>query len=132
MTRQARYVFIAGNAVIAALILALDLTLTLRQWVLDVPVALGALVLFISALKALLQPTDAQRWLRIGAFVLLTLGIAFTSASLLTLAFLSGVHGQLLRHGVDTLLFLLVASLPYLLVYPLVLLTWTASKDAAA
>ena len=132
MTKQARYVFIAGNAVIAALILALDLTLTLRQWVLDVPIAVGALLLFIGAIKALLQPADARRWLRIGAWILLILGVAFTSMSILTVAFLSGVHGQLLRHGVDTLLLLLVASLPYLLVYPLVLLTWTASKDTAA
>lgn len=132
MTKQARYAFIAGHAVIAALILALDLALTLRQWLLDVPIALGALLLFISAIKALLQPVDAQRWLRIGGWTLLTLGVAFTSMSLLTFAFLSGVHGQLLRHGVDTLLFLLLASLPYLLVYPLVLLTWTASKEPAA
>lgn len=130
MTKQARYVFCAGNGVIGALILLLDLSLTLRQWALDVPVITAALLLLTTTAKALLQPANALRWLRIGAWTLLTLGVTFTSASVLSLAFLSGVHGQLLRHGIETLLLLLATSVPYVLVYPLVLLAWTAHRDA--
>jgi uncharacterized membrane protein YjjB (DUF3815 family) len=132
MTQRARYVFAGGNALVATLLLSIVLTLAMRQWLIDVLVSLTALVLYLSALKAALNPAAARRWLRLGATTLLVVGVTFITLAILTFAFLTGVHGQLLRHGTETLLLIVGASVPYLLVYPVIQLFWTAQEGEAA
>lgn len=131
MTQRARYCFAAGNAFVATLILAFGLALAIRQWAFDAAFGAAILLLYFSALKAATDRRMARRWLRIGALTLLLFGVTVTSVSVLAFAFLTGVYGQLLLHGAETLAWVVVASAPYLLIYPVMVLTWTARTDEA-
>jgi hypothetical protein len=132
MTPKIRRAFTFGHALVAAILFAFDFTIPMHHWALDAPLTATALLLAFSVAVALVKPTWAPQALRIAAVALIVFGMGFVTATVLTLAFLGGIHGVFLRHFVGPLTLSLGVSVPYLFVYPLVLLTWVPRQDGKA
>jgi hypothetical protein len=129
MNSGARRVFAIGNAIIAVLLVAGGVALPLRHWTLYVPLGALALVVATSAVLALAETRWADRGLRVAALALLSFGLLIATAAGLTVAFLSGIHGQFLRHGMPLMLLTVAILVPYVFVYPVVLLAWLSPRD---
>lgn len=124
MSDNARRSFAVGNLFIATILAIFELTLPLRQWIVDVPIALVVLTLVASAIAALLKPQTSEAWLRAAAMALLAFGLLFLAMAVLTLAFLAGIHGVLLGRDLRTVCLVLAVGGPYVLGYPLLVLNW--------
>lgn len=101
-----------------------------RFWALDVPLALIALCLLVSAVGLLAKLPWALRALTVAAWVSFVLGLLVVSLILLTIVFLRGIHGD---YGVAALAVsgLIVALLvPYTVVLPAIELLWLKRQRA--
>ncbi len=124
--------FAVGNALVAAILLAFDQTIPMRYWALDVPLRATSLLLLVSVVVAVARPRWGETALRIAAIALLVFGVGFVTMTLLTLAFLTGIHGLFLRHCAESLLLVLGVCIPYFFAYPWVLLTRLRGQDGPA
>lgn len=129
MTNQARRVFAVGNALVALLMLALGAAIPIVHWTISLTLTAVVVSVGSSSVLVLVRPRWAERSLRVAAYVLLGLGVLAATAIVLTVAFLAGVHGQFLRHGIAQLLFCFAVVMPYLFIYPGVLLSLLARDD---
>lgn len=122
--RRSEILFALGNLV-PATVLAVGLyALPVRWWPADV--VLGAAVLALPATSALVfgRPALSRQALRVGGSVLLVVGLTIVAAALLSIAFLSGIHGDFGQGGVTLMALIAFLVLPYVIVYPLFELWW--------
>lgn len=131
--RRARIGFGAGNLALAAFALyGVFRLLPSRWWVVDGGAIVVALLLVASGVTLLARHRAAERVTRVAAGVVLALGMALFAAVVATATWISGVYGQVGTSG--ALVFGLVAALllPYLVVYPAVMLAWVGPRAAPA
>ena len=132
--RRSEILFALGNLV-PATVLAVGLyALPVRWWPADV--VLGAAVLALAATTAIVfgRPALSRQALRVGGSVLLLVGLTIVAAALLSIAFLSGIHGDFGQGGVTLMALIAFLVLPYVIVYPLFELWWLGgpgNKDDA-
>jgi hypothetical protein len=122
--RRSEILFALGNLV-PALLLGVGLyALPVRWWPADV--VLGAAVVALPASSAVVfgRPGSSLAALRVGGSVLLAVGLALVGAALLSVAFLSGIHGDFGAGGVVLMSLIAFMVLPYVIVYPLFELWW--------
>jgi len=101
-----------------------------RFWALDVPAAIIALALLVSAVGLLARLPWALRALHVSAWVSFVLGLTIVSLIVITIAFLRGIHGD---YGLGALLVsgLIVALLvPYTVLLPALELLWLRRQRA--
>src|SRR4051794_15645664 len=126
--RRSEILFALGNLV-PAIVLAVGLyALPVRWWPADVVV--GAAVLALPATSAIVfgRPALSRQALRVGGSVLLAVGLAVVAAALLSLAFLSGIHGDFGQGGMTLMALIGFLVLPYVIVYPIFELWWLAER----
>jgi hypothetical protein len=124
--------FAIGNLV-SVLLLSLGLFgLPVRYWVADTLVLLVLASILAGSVTALARPALAWRALRIAALSLLGIGLLLIAVAALSLAFLSGVHGDYGRGGVLLMALVLLAALPYTIVYPVIELVWLHRRRVVA
>ena len=121
--------FAVANLVLAIL-LALGVFggLTARAWMVDGPVGCVVLLWSVTALELLRGGRFRLRWLRISAWCSLSLGLAVIAALSVSISYLSGVHGDLGERGALQMLFVIVAAVPYLVIYPALQLAWVQGR----
>jgi hypothetical protein len=122
--RRSEILFALGNLV-PAIVLAVGLyALPVRWWPADV--VLGAAVLALPTTSAIVfgRPALSRQALRVGGSVLLVVGLTIVAAALLSIAFLSGIHGDFGQGGVTLMALIAFLVLPYVIVYPLFELWW--------
>jgi len=129
---RARLGFGIGNVVVAALLVAAIFVLPVRYWPLDGLLALVATLLVVSGVWLLAQLGGAALAGRVAAFALLGLGLVISTLAVLTLAFLSGVHGRWLDAGLPWTGLSLALLFPYTLVYPVWQLVYFAPGKGEA
>jgi hypothetical protein len=134
MNVRARIGFGVGNLVAAALLVAAWSALPVRHLAIDGGLVAVAVLLALSSLPLFANAAWAVRALRLAAYILLTLGLGALGLGLLTIAFLSGVHGRWLDGGMLITVQWLALLVPYTVVYPVVQLLWSqrAQGEAAA
>ena len=128
-----KYVQISAERVFAAANLLVALALGLgvfgglpARWLwVDAPCALLILLLAISSGALFARASFALKLAKFVGFALLALGLTVVFALTLSLAFLRGVYGALGNDGVLLFSLAILFVLPYLVVYPSVLLAWT-------
>jgi cellulose synthase/poly-beta-1,6-N-acetylglucosamine synthase-like glycosyltransferase len=101
-----------------------------RFWALDVPAAIIALALLVSAVGLVGRLPWALRALEVAAWVSFVLGLTIVSLIVITIVFLRGIHGD---YGYGALLVsgLIVALLvPYTVVLPALELLWLKRQRA--
>jgi len=130
--RKKEIAFAVGNLVPATVLGAGLLALPVRFWPTDLVVGSATLALAAASSLVIGRPALARRALLVGARVLLGVGILLVSAALLSLAFLSGIHGDFGRGGMTLMLLVTLLVLPYAIVYPLVELWWLGARVGAA
>jgi hypothetical protein len=119
------WTFAIGNALLAALVLGgVFGGLGVRWWIVDVP-SIAVSVLLLGSAFGL---AGATRWalpaLRACAVVELALGLMTLAGLVVSVVYLTSVHGEIGRSGTVTLLLGVTLLLPYLVVYPSVQLLW--------
>jgi hypothetical protein len=130
--RRSEILFALGNLV-PAIVLGVGLyALPVRWWPTDV--VLGAAVIALPATSAVVfgRPARSMLALRVGASVLLAVGLALIGAALLSVAFLSGIHGDFGQGGMLLMALIAFLVLPYVIVYPLFELWWVGAVPSAA
>jgi hypothetical protein len=122
--RRSELLFALGNLVPASLLAVGLAALPVRWWPVDL--VLGAAVLALPTTSAIVfwRPALARPALRVGGSVLLAVGLALVAAALLSVAFLSGIHGDFGRGGVTLMALIGFMVLPYVVGYPLFELWW--------
>ena len=116
--RRAEILFALGNLV-PAIVLAVGLyALPVRWWPADVVVGAAVLALPVTSAIVFGRPALSRRALRVGGSVLLAVGLAIVAAALLSIAFLSGIHGDFGQGGVTLMALIGFLVLPYVIVYP--------------
>jgi len=122
--------FALGNVVPALVLSAGLFALPVRWWPTDVVIATAIVALLATSALALVRPPLARRALRVGARVLLAVGLVLIAAATLSLAFLAGIHGDFGRGGVTLMVLVLFLVLPYVVLYPIVELLWLGPSPA--
>jgi hypothetical protein len=122
--RRSEILFALGNLVPATVLGVGLYALPVRWWPADI--VLGTAVLALPATSALVfgRPALSLRALRVGASVLLAVGLALIAAALLSVAFLSGIHGDFGQGGMTLMALIAFLVLPYVIVYPVLELLW--------
>ena len=92
-------------------------------WV-DVPSVLLIVLLLGSSGALVARAAISMRLAKIAGIALLALGMIAIFALTLSIAFLRGVYGALGSDGVVFFSLAILFGLPYLVVYPVVLLVW--------
>lgn len=125
----AAWLFAAGNLGIAALALGgIFGLLTVRWWVVDVPAAVGGLLLLLGAVGLAARPAWGWQAARAAALFTLAIGLSVTVALILAAGYVHGVHG-VLGKGVSIAYVLLVAAaLPWLIAFPTAQLVWLGAQ----
>jgi hypothetical protein len=130
MSRERRYEvgFALGNALPAA-VLSLGLFALPVRW-LPADIVVGASILAVLGTSAVVlsRPAHSRSALRIGAQVLLGIGLVIIAAAVLSLAFLAGIHGDFGRGGVTLMVLVSFLVLPYAVVYPVIQLLWLGPR----
>lgn len=129
LDRRARIGFGIANLAIALFVaVGVFRLLPTRWWVVDGGAVIIVALLGVSGLALLRRLSFAVRVTRIAGAVVLALGLAVFAALVLTAGWISGVYAQVGATG--AILFALVAALvlPYLVVFPAVLLVWVGSS----
>jgi hypothetical protein len=122
--RRSEILFALGNLV-PALLLAVGLyALPVRWWPADVVVGAAVLALPVTSAIVFGRPALSRQALRVGGSVLLVVGLAIVAAALLSIAFLSGIHGDFGQGGVTLMALIGFLVLPYVIVYPVFELWW--------
>lgn len=125
--------FAIGNALLAALVLWATFSgLTARDFWVDVPAVLLALMLLASSLGLLGNAPWALRLLRACASIELLIGLCAVAGLALSISYLSGTHSDLGRNGALTMTLVLALLLPYLVVYPVLQLIWVHGTQRQA
>lgn len=117
--------FCVGNSMIAvAILLLVFFALPVRWWPVDLPAIALATLLGLSAF-ALATRTPWQRiLLKISALICLLVGMLVVAAASLSVAFLSGTHGDLGKNGMLIMAVAIGLIVPYLIIYPCAQLLW--------
>jgi hypothetical protein len=131
LERKKEIAFAVGNLIPATVLGAGLLALPVRFWPTDVVVGGATLALAGASSLVMGRPAIARRALLVGARVLLGVGVLLVTAAVLSLAFLSGIHGDFGRGGVTLMLLVALLVLPYAIVYPLVELWWLGARAGA-
>ncbi len=119
-TRRFEIGFALGNLV-PALVLGVGLfELPTRWWPADVLVGGAVLGVLVTTAFVFARPASTRMALRVGASVLLGIGLVLIAAAALSLAFLAGIHGDFGQGGMALMLLVTFLVLPYTVVYPLV------------
>lgn len=126
MSSRLRWIFVAGNLLTAGLLATVLSVLPVRHALFDTVLAVLALALGASAIAMLANLAWSTRALRYSAGLLLGVGLLASGIAVLTLAFLSGVHGRWLDGGFPLTVVALGLIVPHLVVYPLVQLALTS------
>ncbi|HTQ05899.1 MAG TPA: hypothetical protein VMI54_18690 [Polyangiaceae bacterium] len=130
--RRSEILFAIGNLV-PALVLGVGLfALPTRWWPADVTVGSAVVGVLVTSVCAVARPELARLALRVGAGVLLALGLVIVGTAALSLAFLAGIHGDFGQGGVALMLLVTFLVLPYAVVYPLIELRFVAPRASAA
>lgn len=121
-----RRAFAIGNALLAAVFIALLLSLPTRYWVMDTVLVVLSVLALAAAVGVWSRDNNAWglRLLRGFALGSLFAGLAAVSALALGVSYLSGVHGELARTALGFWLGGSLLLLPYLVIYPLLQLLW--------
>jgi hypothetical protein len=119
MPPPTRFGFGTGNLVTSGLLVASIFVLPVRFWLVDGLIGAVAAVLLVSSVWLLADLRGAEKGARIAAFALLGLGLFAIGLAILTLAFLSSVHGRWLDYGLPWTVLALALLAPYTVVYPL-------------
>lgn len=130
--RRSEILFALGNLV-PALVLGVGLfELPTRWWPADVLVGGCVLGVIVTSAFVFARPAFARAALRVGASVLLGIGLVLLGTAALSLAFLAGIHGDFGQGGVALMLLVMFLVLPYAVVYPVVELRWLGPAPRAA
>jgi hypothetical protein len=123
---RAEHGFAAANSIVALAIgLGVFGGLPARWLWVDVPSVLLIVLLLGSSGALVARAPIATRLAKIAGISLLALGLMAIFALTLSIGFLRGVYGPLGSDGVVFFSLAIVFGLPYLVVYPVVLLVWT-------
>src|SRR5262249_5328366 len=87
-------------------------------------VGAAVVVVIVTTVFVFARPPLARAALRVGASVLLGIGLVLIAAAALSLAFLAGIHGEFGQGGMALMLLVTLLVLPYTLGYPVVELRW--------
>jgi hypothetical protein len=130
MTGERRYEvgFALGNVLPASVLSVGLFALPVRWWPADVVVSGAVLALLATSAVVMSRPAHARSALRIGAQVLLGVGLLVVAAAVLSLAFLAGIHGDFGRGGVTLMILIALLVLPYAIVYPAIQLLWLGPR----
>jgi hypothetical protein len=134
VVRSKEVAFAIGNLLPATVLGAGLVALPVRWLPADVVIGGAVIALAAASSAAIGKPSLSLRALRIGAQILLGVGVVVVVAAVLSMAFLAGIHGDFGRGGVTLMLLVTLLVLPYTVVYPLVELWWLrerAARDAA-
>jgi hypothetical protein len=128
--RRSEILFALGNLV-PALVLGVGLYALPVRW-LPADLVIGAAVLALPVTSGLVfaRPPASRRALRVGASVLLAVGLVLMAVAVLSLAFLSGIHGDFGQGGMTLMALVTFLVLPYAIVYPVLELLWVGPKKA--
>jgi hypothetical protein len=122
--RRSEILFGLGNLV-PAIVLGVGLFALPTRWLpADLVVGSALLVLVASSAVVFGRPALSRVALRVGARVLLGLGLLLVSVAALSIAFLAGIHGDFGQGGVALMSLIAFLVLPYAVVYPLIELYW--------
>jgi hypothetical protein len=130
MSGERRYEvgFALGN-VVPVLVLGLGLVALPVRWMpADLVVGAALLAVLVTSALVLSRPAQARAALRVGAQVLLGIGLVIIAAAVLSLAFLSGIHGDFGRGGVTLMVLVSFLVLPYAVAYPAIQLLWIGPR----
>ncbi len=126
--RRYEVLFALGNGLPVA-VLGLGLFALPVRWLpADLVVGASILAVLVTSAVVLSRPAQSRSALRIGAQVLLGIGLLIIAAAVLSLAFLSGIHGDFGRGGVTLMVLISFLVLPYALVYPGIQLLWLGPR----
>jgi hypothetical protein len=133
--RRAEVLFALGNLV-PAIVLGVGLyALPVRWWPADFVIGAAVVALPVTSGIVFGRPPLSRRALRVGASVLLAIGLVLITAAVLSLAFLAGIHGDFGQGGVTLMALVTFLVLPYVIVYPVLELLWVGprgKKDAVS
>jgi hypothetical protein len=121
--------FALGNLV-PALVLGVGLfELPTRWWPADVSIGGAVLGVIVTSAFVFARPASARGALKVGASVLLGSGLVLLLAAALSLAFLSGIHGDFGQGGMALMVLVAFLVLPYTVVYPVVELRYLGAAE---
>lgn len=127
MTRFASILFSIVNTVIAALLgVGVFAGLPDRWFWVDGPTVLVIGVLLASSVALVHRRQWSFGVVRAAAVLVLLVGLGFLGGLTLALGFLSGLIGEVGRAGVIVFALVVALVVPYLVIYPSVLLVWCA------
>ena len=130
MTKRTRIGFGAMNAIVAGIVaFGVFRGLPTRWWVVDGGATVVFALMALSSVALLVNHRQAVAITRVAAAVVFVLGLALFATLALTASWLYGVYGPVGKGGAA--LFILVAFLvlPYLVVFPAVLLAWVGPRQ---
>jgi hypothetical protein len=129
--RRSEILFAVGN-VVPAIVLGVGLyALPVRWWPADFVIGAAVLALPITSGIVFARPSSSRRALRVGASVLLAVGLVLIAAAVLSCAFLAGIHGDFGQGGVTLMTLVTFLVLPYAVVYPVLELLWLGPPPKA-
>ena len=130
--RRSEILFALGNLVPAILLGVGLYALPVRWWPADVVLGAAVITLPVTSAFVFRRPVQSVQALRVGASVLLAVGLALVGAALLSVAFLSGIHGDFGQGGMLLMALIAFLVLPYVIVYPLFELWWVGARRETA
>ena len=113
-----RRLFALGNLVPALVLGGGSAMLPVRWWPLDTLCGAAVVLLLVTSAIALFDAQRADRALRWAAAGLLSIGLVVVGAFVLSVAFLSGVHGPFGAFGVALMGLVVLLLLPYSVISP--------------
>jgi hypothetical protein len=130
MSGERRYEvgFALGNVLPVAVLSVGLFALPVRWWPADVVVGAAILAVLATSAFVMSRPAQSRPALRIGAQVLLGIGLLIVAAAVLSMAFLAGIHGDFGRGGVTLMILVAFLVLPYTIVYPAIQLLWLGPR----
>jgi hypothetical protein len=133
MKRFLSILFAVTNALIAALLaVGVSVGLPDRWFWVDAPAVLVVVLLLVSSVALVKERHWSFGVVRAAAALVLLVGLGFLGGLTLALAFLSGLIGEVGRAGVVVFALVSALVLPYLVIYPSVLLVWSARNLRAS
>jgi hypothetical protein len=133
MNRSLSILFAVTNAFVAALLaVGIFVALPDRWFWVDAPAALVVVVLLASSFGLVSRRSWSLDLVRAAALLVLLVGLGFLGGLTLALAFLSGLIGEVGRAGVVVFALVSALVLPYLVIYPSVLLVWSSRNLQAS
>ncbi len=131
-SRRAELGFAFGNLLPALALGLAGYGLPVRYLLADALIGATVLAVLGSSLVAIGRPALSLAALRVGALALLGFGLLLLAAAALSVAYLSGVHGDFGRGGVLLMSLIFLLGLPYAFVYPVIELVWIHRRLGAA